>query len=110
MAEKIYNNKELSSSYNFGPVDNDAKTVKWIVESLIDKWGGDTKWKIDNSKNPHEANYLKLDTTKARTLLNWGQRWSLNKSLDKIVEWQKHWLDNKSIKDITLQQINEYME
>jgi len=82
-------------AWNFGPRDEDARPVQWIVERLCALWsqngGGDARWTHDQSVHPHEAHYLKLDISKARAQLGWSPRWTLPEALDRIVAWQRAW-------------------
>lgn len=95
--------------WNFGPNDEDARPVSWIVERLTRMWGEDATWDIDASGNhPHEAHYLKLDCSKARARLNWHPRWGLEYTLQQIVDWYKLFCDQKNMREMTLRQIDEY--
>lgn len=99
---------EYSQAWNFGPQEQDAKPVQWIVERLTALWGGDASWALDQANHPHEANYLKLDCSKAKALLNWDSRWSLDTTLNKIVLWHKAWLNQENMKHYTINEINSY--
>lgn len=110
LAEQVYKNpKQYSDSYNFGPSENDAKPVRYILDYMKEHWGSDANWKADEGNHPHEAHYLKLDISKAKTYLNWHPRWSLHQALNATIEWHKAWLDKQNMREITLTQINRYM-
>ncbi|WP_271301146.1 CDP-glucose 4,6-dehydratase [Sphingomonas sp. CV7422] len=81
-----------ADAWNFGPRDDDAQPVQWIVERMCTLWGDEAGWVRDESIQPHEANYLKLDISKARAGLRWQPRWSLGEALDSIVGWHRAWL------------------
>ena len=98
----------LAEGWNFGPSDDDAKPVSWILEQLIESWGDGASWSLDGGEHPHEAHYLKLDCSKAKSRLGWQPRWHLNDALDKIVDWQKHYLQGADMKAVTLSQIDVY--
>jgi CDP-glucose 4,6-dehydratase len=109
LAEMLYNNKKsVSGAWNFGPHDEDAKTVRWIVENLSRKWGTIIDPEFDSSKQPHEAHFLKLDISKAKQQLGWKPRWSLDTALDKIIFWQKAYLKGEDMRSICINQISEY--
>ncbi len=109
LAERLFNaGPDYGEGWNFGPVDWDVKPVQWIVEELVDQWGGGAKWQLDNNSNPHEAHFLKLDCSKARDRLNWQPRWSLSTTLSSIVLWHKAWLDGSDMQSISLNQISQY--
>jgi len=51
---------------------------------------------------------LKLDCSKAKSELGWHPRWKLEKSIDSIVEWTRAYKEGKDVKEVCLQQIEEY--
>lgn len=110
LARRLYEAGDaFASGWNFGPADEDAKPVQWIVERMVALWGGGASWQLDTSADRvHEARYLKLDCSKARQLLTWSPVWGLNEALNKIVEWQKSALHQRDVHAITLQQVVEY--
>lgn len=108
LAEKLYTSCEFAEAWNFGPDDQDAKPVEWIVKRLCDKWGNEASYAIDKGEHLHEANYLKLDCSKAKEKLGWQPQWNLEKVLDSIIEWAAAYKENKDLQKICLQQIEEY--
>ncbi len=97
-----------AEGWNFGPRDEDAQPVQWIVERLCQQWGSDATWALQPGNHPHEANFLKLDISKARQRLNWAPRWPLVTALTHITQWHKAWLTGLDMKAVCLQQINQY--
>jgi CDP-glucose 4,6-dehydratase len=88
LAEHLFaSGVRYAQGWNFGPPEEDARPVKWLVERLCDSWGEGASYLIDRGEHPHEANYLKLDCSQARTELGWSPRWGLEKTLQSIVEW-----------------------
>ncbi|MFA6061493.1 MAG: CDP-glucose 4,6-dehydratase [Gallionella sp.] len=109
LAQKLYEEgAAYAEGWNFGPNDEDAKPVQWIVERLTQSWGEGASWQLDEGDHPHEAHYLKLDCSKAKGQLNWHPLWHLDEALDKIVGWQRAWRDDKDMRAFSLQQIVEY--
>ncbi len=109
LAEKLHQNgSEYSSAWNFGPNPDDTRPVQWIVEKMIQQWGGEVRWDKDDGIHPHEANHLKLDCSKAHTQLHWQPRWTLNKALEKIIAWHKAEISGMDLKQLCLEQIDEY--
>jgi CDP-glucose 4,6-dehydratase len=99
---------DFSQGWNFGPNDNDAKPVSWIVENLAAIWGNEAKWELDSSENPHESHYLKLDCSKARRELNWVPRLWLNRALQWTAEWYLSYRENENMRQVTEEQIARY--
>ena len=109
LAERLWHEPQsFSEAWNFGPNDDDAKPVGWIVEAMARKWGSEAKWRFDEGPHPHEAHYLKLDISKARQVMGWAPRWSLDHALDKVIEWHHAWLQKQDIRKVCLKQIDEY--
>lgn len=109
LAQKLYEDgAAYAEGWNFGPNDEDAKPVQWIVEKLTQAWGEGASWALDGGDHPHEAHYLKLDCSKAKTKLGWHPRWPLMRALDKIVEWHKAYDGGQPMREITLRQIADY--
>lgn len=100
---------DFAEGWNFGPNDEDAKPVQWIVEQLTQLWGEGASWELDGDSHPHEAGYLKLDCSKAKMRMGWRPRWSLEHALSRIVEWHKAWVNKEDLKAITLKEIEEYI-
>ena len=111
LAEKLYKNGDkYAEAWNFGPKEEDTKTVEWIINRISKQLGEETRWAYDDGDHPHEANYLKLDCSKAHNILLWKPKWSLDQALIKIIEWYRDELTGKNVKEKTLSQINEYMK
>ncbi len=108
LAQKQYNNSSLSGSYNFGPDDESCVTTGELTELFCKTWGDGASWKVQGDGGPHEANFLKLDCTKAKQVLGWKPHWTIQKAIEKIVEWEKAAISGQSADKITDKQINEY--
>ncbi len=109
LAEKLYKaGNRYAEAWNFGPIEDDAKTVEWIAQRLCEKWGEDASYEIDSCQQPHETNCLKLDCSKAMGKLGWRPRWSLEKTVDSIIDWTKAYQAKEDVKEVCLKQIQEY--
>ena len=110
LAELLFcDGPSYSEAWNFGPCDSDAKTVSWISTELAGLWGQDARWEIDCIKYPHEAQILKLDISKASARLNWQPALSLQVALSMIVDWTKQRNSGANIRELTMSQINYYL-
>lgn len=109
LAEKLYSEgKAYAEGWNFGPRDEDVKPVEWILSHMVHQWGEGASWNLDITPQPHEAQLLKLDVSKAAARLKWHPRWSLAQALNSIVEWHQCWLAKGDIRQKTLDQITQY--
>jgi CDP-glucose 4,6-dehydratase len=108
LAQKLYKDQEeYAEGWNFGPNDNDAKPVDWILDKMIAKWPN-SSWKLDQNSSPHEAGFLKLDITKAESKLGWKPVWELSYTLEKIIAWHQAWLNKEDMQAVCLAEIKEY--
>ena len=109
LAQALYEDPtSYAEGWNFGPHDEDAKPVDWILNHMVASWPG-ASWQLDQDAHPHEAGYLKLDVSKAKVKLNWQPAWHLEHTLAKIVHWHQAWLNQEDMQALCLQEINEYM-
>jgi CDP-glucose 4,6-dehydratase len=109
LAEQLFEHgPSFGEGWNFGPNDEDAKPVGWIVEQMAALWGADAQWQIDTGEHPHEAHYLKLDISKARTRLNWHPALRLKDALALIIDWSKQRAAGANMRQLTLNQLQAY--
>ena len=108
IAEKQYNDMKFSGWYNIGPDDSDCITTGDLVDLFCRKWGNGAKWENRWVRGPHEANFLKLDCSKMKSVFGWSPRWHIDDAIERTCEWVKVWFAGGSIVDIMNKQINEY--
>ena len=109
LAEQLFEHgPSFGESWNFGPNDEDAKPVGWVVEQIAALWGTDSQWHIDNGEHPHEAHFLKLDISKARSRLDWHPALRLKEALALIVDWSKQRSAGANMRQLTLDQLRTY--
>ena len=109
LCEKLYiEGTSFAEGWNFGPDDSDAKNVEWITNRICALWGNGITYEIDNNPQPHEANYLKLDCSKAKMLLGWHPRWNIETVLQRIVDWNKSFLNDSDLRKVCISQIEDY--
>lgn len=97
----------FADGWNFGPADGDAQPVDWIVERLVTAWGG-AGWDLAEGAQPHEANTLKLDCSKARAALGWRSLLGLDGALEWIVDWHRNVASGADALTISLTQLDTY--
>ena len=109
LAENLFTHGELvAEAWNFGPKNEDARPVKWVVNELCKAWGESSGWRIQPGPHPHEANFLKLDTSKALQRLNWAPRWTLDNALKHTIAWHQSWLSGQDMQAFCFKQIDRY--
>jgi CDP-glucose 4,6-dehydratase len=83
LAERAWDDRALARGFNFGPAEDDVRPVGWIVERLA------VRSELDDGPHPHEAHWLKLDSSLARSALGWRPAWDLSEGLRRTAEWYR---------------------
>ncbi len=99
--------QSYAEAWNFGPEEAGARPVQWMVEYLCSQLPH-AAWQCDTSPQPHEANTLKLDNSKAYTRLGWRPRWQLQTTLAMTLAWHQAWKQGADMAATSVQQIQEY--
>jgi len=109
----------FATAYNFGPNEEDARPVSWIAERMTGFWGEGASWVLDDNHGPHEAGYLRLDSSRARRDLAWTPHLRLETALEWLVQWYRAWQSGLGAKEstttsdmqeLTVSQISAYMK
>ncbi|WP_162344230.1 CDP-glucose 4,6-dehydratase [Cyclobacterium salsum] len=109
LAESLFTEgNKYAEAWNFGPEDKDCKSVQWILDEMVSIWEGAASWKLDENPQPHEARFLKLDCSKAKTGLNWYPKWEIEKVLKKILDWHDRFRNGSDMQVHCLNEINTY--
>ncbi len=99
---------QYAGAWNFGPHDQDAKTVEWIVQNICRLWGVNASYVVDRREHPHEAHFLKLDCSKAKSKLKWVPRWNSEQAIEKVLEWVQGYRTGRNIWKVCQNQIEQY--
>ena len=109
LAAMQYEKPELAGNYNVGPDDCDCVNTGDLVDLFCEKWGDGASWKnVSEANAPHEANFLKLDCSRIKSVLGWKPRWHITDAIEKTVEWSRAYLAGEDINAVMEKQINEY--
>lgn len=111
LAERlVHDGAAVADGWNFGPADEEARPVGWIADRLAELWGEGAHWQSQGGDHPHEATWLKLDSSRARLRLGWSPRWGLEEALRRVVEWHRAHADGADLRAVTLEQIHAYRQ
>lgn len=102
---------EIAGWYNIGPNDGDCVTTGELVRLFATSWGDGFSFEEGHVDGPHEANFLKLDNSKARSVLGWRPVWGVSEAIERTVEWTRAWIvgGDSSASDCMDGQINDYL-
>jgi CDP-glucose 4,6-dehydratase len=110
LAQAVWESPEYASPWNFGPPDEDARPVAWIVSRMSDLWPEELRVTHDDGPHPHEARHLKLDSSRARAHLGWQPGWGLPEGLNALVEWYRRLRGGEDMRAVTLEQIRSFQQ
>ena len=111
IAQKQYENKKYSGFYNVGPDECDCVQTGELVELFCKHWGGNSSWKNISEENaPHEANFLKLDCSKIKSVLKWQPKWHIDECMKYTAQFYKTWLVGEDVPAEMDREIKEYLE
>lgn len=105
LAQALWDSPEHAAGWNFGPVEEDARPVGWIVRRMSELWPAELRWTLDDGPHPHEARYLKLDSSRARTRLGWRPLLGLSSALEATVDWYRQLHAGADMRAVTVGQI-----
>lgn len=109
LAERLLErDSSFAEAFNFGPGAEGNRTVQEVLCGLSQHWP-ELNWHHDQTQQPHEAGFLFLDTSLARSRLKWTPRWAFGDGIAHTADWYHRVMKKpSSARDITLQQIEMY--
>lgn len=110
VAERQTEDKSLAGSYNVGPEYSDCLKTRDVCNLFCQVWGDHALWEETKVKGQaHEANLLRLDTSKAKSRLGWKPAWNAKRAVEETVQWYKAFAAGGNMKEFTEFQIKHYM-
>lgn len=100
---------KLAGAYNIGPDEEDCLTTGALAELFAQAWGGGFTWLAQGDGGPHEANLLRLDCRRIKTVFGWQPRYDVKTAVELVVEWTKAWLDGRDVRVCMERQICDYL-
>ncbi len=114
IAKAQYEDASYADYYNVGPDDVDCICTGELATMFCSTWNREgsqdetltekdrfpkVKWINKTDPNaPHEANFLKLDCSKLKSVFGWRPRWHINEAISQTVNWTKVWLEGGDVK------------
>lgn len=105
-----YQNPSLAGYYNVGPDEQDLFRTGDLVDMFVRHWGDGLSWVDMYDGGPHEASFLKLDSSKIKKTFGWKPRWNLETAIEKIIDWTKCYADGRDVRACMDRQIWEFLD
>lgn len=111
IAWRQYEDGAYAGCYNVGPDERDCVTTGRLADLFCREWGAELHWECRReSAAPHEANFLKLDCSKLKSVFGWKPRWHIEEAVAHTVEWTRVWMAGGDIPAEMDRQIKLYWE
>lgn len=112
MGQKLFENPSFNGEpFNFGPNADQNFTVAELISEMQKHWPGSDFEITDNSGSKKEATLLKLCCDKAFHNLGWKPTLNYRETVKFTVDWYwKYYSLNKNVFNITLKQIEDYIQ
>lgn len=110
IAARQEQDSRFAGSYNVGPDECDCCTTGALAELFVNAWQDGVTWTTGSSEGPHEANFLKLDCSRLKSVFGWKPRWNVETAVKKTVEWSKCWQAGEDVCSCMDRQIREFLE
>ena len=108
LAQALWERPELAGAWNFAPDAEDAWSVERIVRRLGELLGRSGEWIQHPGPLPHEAGSLRLDASKARSLLGWAPQFSLEETLASVAEWYGGYAAGRPARELVEADLDRY--
>ncbi|GJL96302.1 MAG: CDP-glucose 4,6-dehydratase [Hyphobacterium sp.] len=107
LAERLWNG-ECQSAYNFGPEPENELTVAELVDQLSSGFRNAGGSVVSKADHPKEAQFLRLDSSRAKVELRWHPAFSLDDTLTFTSNWFNAWMNNEDMREHSIRQIHDY--
>ncbi len=96
---------KFAGYYNVGPDDKDCVTTGTLVDMVCEAWGDGLTWVNQSDGGPHEANFLKLDCSKMKSVFGWRPQYDVREAIALTAEWYKAYAAGEDVAAVMDRQI-----
>lgn len=101
--------KEQCRALNFGPATPEAMSVGQLSDGLLARMDAPAQWSQTVDKGPAEMGRLAIDSSAARELLGWTERFGDASMLDATAGWFKALADGEDTSAISTDQVTQFL-
>ena len=105
LAEALLSGEAKSGAYNFGPTPANPIEVGEVAQIAASVWGGSAEWVAEERSQPHESQFLTLDSEKSKSVLGWAGKLTSKDAVEWTIEWSKRESTGESARALTLEQL-----
>jgi CDP-glucose 4,6-dehydratase len=109
LAQRCAEDASYGAAWNFGPAAGDTRSVREIVDVLVDLWGPGADWQQYGDNPVKEAQVLRLDSTKAQENLGWQPATDIAAGLQLVADWYRRHAQGEDAFVLTREQIRHYL-
>jgi CDP-glucose 4,6-dehydratase len=107
----VENIGDYCQAFNFGPLLCSNKSVKTLVEKIVQCWGSGSWASYLPEKIFYESSLLHLCIDKVHHRLGWLPKWDFDETVKRTVDWyQATHREPSRVMEFTLEQIQAYEE
>ena len=110
IAMRQYEDNSFSGNYNVGPDDRDCVTTGELADLFCESWGDGMRWINKYDGGPHEANFLKLDCSRIKSVFGWKSVWRVSEAVERTVAWSRVYEAGEDVTGVMGRQIGEYLQ
>lgn len=108
LAESLLEGRAETGAYNFGPAAEKPLRVKDVAQIAAKTWGKGASWVSEPRNQPHESQFLTLDSTKAKGVLNWEEKLDSEEAIAWSVDWSRRQFLGESARSLILEQLASF--
>lgn len=109
LCERAMADERVAGAFNFGPGVEGECNVARLLDLFYDGFVGAPGWERDGANHPHEATFLRLDTSRARAALGWTPHLSLEEGVAWTADWYRAFVAREDVARLTYEQVDSYM-
>jgi CDP-glucose 4,6-dehydratase len=109
LTEALLSGKAKSGAYNFGPNPESPLDVSEVATLAASVWEQGAEWRTEGRDQPHESNFLILDSEKSKSILGWSEKLASKEAITWSIEWSKRESRGESARALTIEQLSAYL-